>query len=78
MNSSGANTCNANNEHGDIGQYCPNAIPSSVRPYCSHFVSLVDSLDKLIETVRRTDGQMDRQTEATKTTLRSKRARIKK
>ena len=78
MNSSGANTCNANNEHGDIGQYCPNAIPSAVRPYWSHFVSLVDSLDKLIETVRRTDGQMDRQTEVTKTTLRPKRARIKK
>ena len=57
MNSSGANTCNANNEHGDIGQYCPNAIPSAVRPYWSHFVSLVDSLDKLIEADRRTDGQ---------------------
>ena len=59
MNSSGGNTCNANNGHGDIGQYCPNAIPSAVRPYWSHFVSLVDSLDKLIETVRRTDGQTD-------------------
>ena len=47
MNSSGAN--NANNEHGDIGQYCPNATPSAVRPRWSHLVNLVDLLDKLIE-----------------------------
>ena len=47
MNSSGAN--NANKEHGDIGQYCPNAVPSAVRPCWSQFVSLVDSLDELIE-----------------------------
>ena len=47
MNSPGAN--NANDEHGDIGQYCRNAIPSTVRPCWSHFVSLVDLLDRLIE-----------------------------
>ena len=47
MNSSGAN--NANKEHGDIGRYCPNAIPSAVRPCWSHLASLVDLLDKLID-----------------------------
>ena len=43
MNSSEAN--NANDEHGDIGQYHSNPVQSAVRPCWS----LVDLLDELIE-----------------------------